>query len=196
MSRTLLAIAVSVYSIPACSQQWEIDSAHSAAQFAVRHMMVTTVRGRLGKLSGAVSYDPAKPSTAVIQAAVDVKGLDTREPKRDAHLRSADFFEAEKFPTIAFKSSKVEPAGPGKLKVTGDLTIKGITRPTVFHIKNLTAPVKDGAGERMGATATATINRKEFGILYNKLIETGGVVVGDEVQITIEAELVRRSPAK
>jgi polyisoprenoid-binding protein YceI len=179
----------------ACSlaQEWQIDRAHSAAQFSVRHLMVSTVRGQFGKLTGTVQYDPKNPSATNVQAEVDVTTIDTREPKRDAHLKSADFFEAERYPTITFRSTKVEPAGPKRLKLTGDLTMKGITKQVVFDIDGLSEPIKDRAGLRMGATAIARISRKEFGITWNKLMETGGVTVSDEVDITLDIELVQRT---
>jgi len=159
MHRLILAIASLALSAACFAQQWQIDRAHSAAQFSVRHMMVSTVRGHFGKLTGTVIYDPAKPAASSVQAEVDVTTIDTREPKRDAHLKSADFFDAEKHPTMTFKSTKVEPAGPGKLKLTGDLTIRGVTKQVVFDVDGLTDPVKDKAGLRMGASATAKISR-------------------------------------
>ena len=191
MHRLILAIASLALSAACFAQQWQIDRAHSAAQFSVRHMMVSTVRGHFGKLTGTVIYDPAKPAASSVQAEVDVTTIDTREPKRDAHLKSADFFDAEKHPTMTFKSTKVEPAGPGKLKLTGDLTIRGVTKQVVFDVDGLTDPVKDKAGLRMGASATAKISRKDFGMTFNRILETGGVTVGDEVTITIDVELVR-----
>ena len=190
-----LAIASVVYCAASYAAEWQIDRAHSAAQFSVRHMMVSTVRGHFGKLTGTVQYDPAKPSAAVVQAEVDVSSIDTREPKRDAHLKSADFFDAANHSTMTFKSAKVEPAGQGKLKVTGDLTIRGTTKQVVFDVDGPTLPVKDRGGLRMGAAATAKINRKDFGITWNRVVEAGGVTVGDEVTITLDLELVQRAPA-
>jgi polyisoprenoid-binding protein YceI len=178
---------------PAGAQEWQIDRAHSAAQFSVRHLMVSTVRGHFGKLTGVVRYDPKNPAGASVQAEVDVSTIDTREPKRDAHLKSPDFFDMARFPTMTFKSTKVEPAGGGVLNVTGDLTIRGVARPTVFRVEGLSEPVKDRGGLRMGATATAKINRKDFGMTYNRVLEAGGLTVGDEVTITIDVELVQRS---
>jgi polyisoprenoid-binding protein YceI len=178
---------------PAGAQEWQIDRAHSAAQFSVRHLMVSTVRGHFGKLTGVVRYDPKNPAGASVQAEVDVSTIDTREPKRDAHLKSPDFFDAARFPTMTFKSTKVEPAGGGVLNVTGDLTIRGVARPTVFRVEGLSEPVKDRGGLRMGATAMAKINRKDFGMTYNRVLEAGGLTVGDEVTITIDVELVQRS---
>jgi polyisoprenoid-binding protein YceI len=195
MNRALFALTFIVCSAVSSAQEWQIDRAHSAAQFSVRHLMVSTVRGHFGKLTGTVQYNPAKPSAAVVQAEVDVSTIDTREAKRDAHLKSPDFFDVEKYPAMTFRSTKVEPAGPGKLKVTGDFTMRGVTRPVVFEVDGLTEPVKDRAGLRMGAVATAKISRKDFGMTWNRVIEAGGVSVGDEVTITIDVELVQRAKA-
>ncbi|MGH9660702.1 MAG: YceI family protein [Bryobacteraceae bacterium] len=183
-----------VFSSALLAQDWQVDRAHSAAQFSVRHLMVSTVRGHFGKLTGTVTYDPARPAAASLRAEVDVSTIDTREPKRDAHLKSPDFFDVAKYPTMTFKSTKVDPAGPGKLKVTGDLTIRGVTKPAVFEVEGLSQPVKDRLGMRLGAMATAKINRKDFGMTWNRAIEAGGVTVGDEVTITIDVELVQKAP--
>lgn len=177
----------------AFGQEWQIDAAHSAAQFSVRHLMVSTVRGHFGKISGTVNYDPANASAASVQAEVDVSSIDTRVPKRDAHLKSPDFFDVEKYPTMTFKSTKIEPAGEGAFKMTGDLTLHGVTKPVVFNVEGLTKPMKDRAGLRMGATATAKIHRQDFGITWNRAIEAGGLTVGNEVTITIDTELVQRA---
>jgi len=177
--------------------QWQIDPAHSAAQFAVSHMMISKVRGQFGKMSGTAVYDAANPSAASVQAEVDVVSIDTREPKRDAHLKSPDFFDVEKFPKMTFKSTKIEPAGAGKLKLTGDLTIHGVTRPVVFTVDGPSAPIKDQrGGQRVGATATATISRKEFGMTWNRVIEAGGLAVSDDVTITLDIEMATAPPSK
>jgi polyisoprenoid-binding protein YceI len=157
--------------------------------------MVSTVRGHFGKLTGVVRYDPAKPGETSVEAEVDVSTIDTREAKRDAHLKSPDFFDVEKYPAMTFRSTKLEPAGPGKFKMTGNLTLRGVTRPVVFDLDGVSEPIKDQrGGERMGATATAKINRSDFGMTWNRLLEAGGVTVGDEVTIVIDAELTRRPP--
>jgi len=155
--------------------------------------MVSTVRGHFGKLTGTVRYDPANPSAASVQAEVDVSTIETRELKRDAHLKSPDFFDVEKYPTMSFKSTKAEAAGAGKLKVTGDLTIHGVTRQVVFDVDGLSQPIKDRGGLRLGAMASAKINRKDFGMTWNRVLEAGGLTVGDEVTITIDAELIQRA---
>ena len=193
MTLHFCVFAALVSGVAAFGQDWTIDRAHSAAQFSVRHLMVSTVRGHFGRLTGTVRYDSAKPADASVQAEVDVSTIDTREAKRDAHLKSADFFDAANHPTITFKSTKVEPAGAGKLKVTGDLTIRGTTKQAVFDVEGLSEPIKDRGGLRMGATATAKINRKDFGIVWNRLMEAGGATVGDQVTITLDVELTQRS---
>lgn len=195
MNRALRVLASLLCATAAYAQDWQIDRAHSAAQFSVRHLMVSTVRGHFGKLTGVVRYDPAKPGEASVEAEVDVSTIDTREAKRDAHLKSPDFFDVEKYPAMTFRSTKLEPAGPGKFKMTGNLTLRGVTRPVVFDLDGVSEPIKDQrGGERMGATATAKINRSDFGMTWNRLLEAGGVTVGDEVTIVIDAELTRRPP--
>ncbi len=192
MTRRIFVFTSLIASV-AFAQEWQIDRGHSAAQFSVRHLMVSTVRGHFGKLTGTVRYDPANPTAASVQAEVDVSTIETREAKRDAHLKSPDFFDVATYPTMTFKSTKAEPAGAGALKVTGDMTMRGVTKPVVFHIEGLSQPIKDRFGLRMGAVATAKINRKDFGMTWNRVIEAGGVTVSEEVNITIDVELVQRS---
>ena len=189
-------LALVAASVSAQQTSWQIDSTHSSAQFSVRHMMVANVRGEFGKMNGAVQWDGKTFSNAQVEVTIDAASINTREPKRDDHLRSADFFDVAKHPTLTFKSTKVEAAGPGKLKMTGDLTMRGVTRPVVFDVTGPTDVIKDGRGtSRVGASATATISRKEFGLTWNRAIETGGVVVGDDVTITIDVALISRPPA-
>jgi polyisoprenoid-binding protein YceI len=194
MRRLIGFIWCALLCLPASAHEWQIDKSHSAAQFSVRHMMVTTVRGQFGSLTGTVRYDPANPAAASVVAEVDASTIDTREPKRDKHLKSADFFDVEKYPKITFRSTKVEPAGVGKLRVTGDLTLHGVTKPVVFQVEGLDKPLKDNMGQRMGAAATAQISRKEFGMTWNRVVEAGGVAVSDEVNLMIDVELVQRAP--
>jgi polyisoprenoid-binding protein YceI len=172
---------------------WQIDSAHTAAQFSVRHMMLSNVRGHFGKTTGSARFDPKDPAKATLEASVEVASIDTREPKRDAHLKSADFFDVQKFPAITFRSKRVEAAAAGHLKLVGDLTMHGVTREVALDVEGPTPEMKDAqGGGRIGASATARISRKEFGMTWNRAIEAGGVVVGDEVAITIDVELVRK----
>jgi polyisoprenoid-binding protein YceI len=171
---------------------WEIDSAHSGAHFSVRHMMVSTVRGDLGKVSGTVSLDDKDVTKSTVDATVDVTAINTREPKRDAHLKSPDFFDAAKFPTITFKSKKVEAATPGHLKVTGDLTMRGVTKSVTLDVEGPSAAVTAMGGTKRGATITGKLNRKDFGLVYNKVLETGGVAVGEDVNVEIDLELNKK----
>jgi polyisoprenoid-binding protein YceI len=183
--------------LPAAAQtvEWTIDSSHSAAQFAVRHMMVSTVRGRLGKASGIVRFDGKNPASIAIDATIDVTGIDTQEPRRDEDLRSANFFDVQKFPTATFKSKRSEAAGAGRFNVIGDLTMHGVTKEVVLEVEGPSLEIRQGATRRIGATATARINRSDFSLTWNRAIETGGVVVGDEVSITLDVEIVRKADA-
>jgi polyisoprenoid-binding protein YceI len=177
--------------LPAMAQMssWKIDTAHSAANFSVKHMMVSTVRGTFGKMTGTVQFDPKDLTKTVVDATIDVTSVNTNEPKRDAHLKSADFFDVEKFPTMTFKSKSVKPVAPGKLKMTGDMTIHGTTREVTWDVEGPSPELNTGRGFKSGASATTKISRKEFGIVWNRAIEAGGVAVGDEVSITVDVEL-------
>jgi polyisoprenoid-binding protein YceI len=178
------------------AQTWTIDTSHSAAHFAVRHMMVSTVRGDMGKLTGTVTFDPARPSAGSIEATIDATGIDTREAGRDKHLKSADFFDVEKFPTITFKSKKIEAAAGGGFKVTGDLTMKGVTKEVVLDVEPLRPAIKDQRGNpRTGTAATTKLNRQDFGITWSRTLDGGGLVVSDEVSVTIDVELIGAAPA-
>jgi polyisoprenoid-binding protein YceI len=174
---------------------YDIDAAHSSAQFSVRHMMVSNVRGEFAKLSGTVVYDPANPAATKINATIDAASITTRNEKRDAHLRSADFFDAAKFPTITFSSKRAWKAD-GVLQVEGALTMHGVTRDVVLRIDGPTPEAKDPWGNaRIGATATTKLNRTDWGLNWNKALESGGVLVGEEVAITIDVEAVKQKPA-
>lgn len=176
------------------SSHWEIDPAHSNASFTVRHMMVSNVRGEFAKLAGGLEVMGDDPTTAKVNVSIDAGSIDTREPKRDAHLRSADFFDVARFPTLTFTSKKVELAGEGRLKIVGDLTIHGVTKEVTLDVEELTPAVKDLNGNlRVGAHATTRINRKEFGLVWNMALEAGGVLVGDDVNITIDVELIKKA---
>lgn len=175
---------------PLGPNQWAIDANHSAATFAVRHMMVSTVRGQLGRISGTVEYDGRSVQSVKADIEVDVKGLSTQNERRDNHLRTADFFDAATHPTITFKSKRAEPAGDGRFKLIGDLTIRGTTKEVALDVEGPTPPLKDQRGVRIGATATAKVNRLEYGLKWNNMIEAGPVV-SDQVNITIDLELTR-----
>ncbi len=179
------------------AQSWTIDSSHSAASFAVRHMMVSTVRGDMGKVTGSVVFDPQNPTAGSVEATIDVSGINTREPARDTHLKSADFFDVAKFPTITFKSKKVEPAANGRFTITGDLTMKGVTKEVVLDAEPMRPFIKDQRGaSRTGTTATTKLNRQDFGLRWSRALDGGGVVVGDEVTVTIDIQLISAPPAK
>jgi polyisoprenoid-binding protein YceI len=187
--------AVLALTVPAVAQAatYEVDPAHSAASFAVKHMMVSTVRGEFGKLTGAVVLDDADLKKAQIEATIDVSTINTRVAKRDEHLKSADFFDVAKFPTIVFKSTSVKRVSTGKYKVAGDLTMHGVTRPVVLDVDSPAKEMKDPFGNTArGATATAKLNRKDFGLNWNKALEAGGVLVGDTVDVTIDLSLNRK----
>jgi polyisoprenoid-binding protein YceI len=180
-----------ILALPAAAQvaNWKIDSAHSAANFSVKHMMVSTVRGTFGKMTGTVQFDPKDLTKTVVETTIDVATVNTNEPKRDAHLKSPDFFDVEKFPTMTFKSKSVRPVAPGKLKMNGDLTIHGTTREVSWDVDGPSAELNTGRGFKSGASATTRISRKDFGIVWNRAIEAGGVAVSDEVIITVDVEL-------
>ena len=187
-----LAAALSLPA-PAANSNWQIDPAHSSAQFSVRHMAISTVRGAFSKVTGSVVFDDKDVSKSTVEVTIDANSVDTRVPDRDNDLRSEKFFDVAHYPSITFKSRKVEQLAPGKLKVTGDLTIRGTTKEVVLDVEGPTAPVKDPWGNtRNAATATAKINRQDFGVKWNATLDNGGVVVGDDVSIVIDVELVKK----
>jgi len=204
MNRKLSRIAIlagiaTAFSLPAAAANstWQVDPQHSSAQFAVRHLGLSTVRGAFSKLSGTVSLDDRDITKSTVEVTIDVNTVDTREPDRDKDLRSERFFDVAHFPTMTFKSKKVEQVAPGKLRVTGDLTIHGTTKEVVLDVDGLTAPVKDPWGnQRVAASATTKINRQDYGVKWNAKLDNGGVVVGDDVNITIDVELTQKAAAK
>jgi polyisoprenoid-binding protein YceI len=174
---------------------WNLDTPHSTVGFSIRHMMISNVHGTFNSFQGTIKVNGEDPASAAVDVSIDAGSIDTREPKRDAHLKSADFFDVAKFPTLTFKSRKVEKVAGGQLKLIGDLTIHGVTKEVTLDVDTLTPPVKDPWGmTRAAAHASATINRKDFGLVWNKALETGGVLVGDEVSISIDVEMVRQQP--
>jgi polyisoprenoid-binding protein YceI len=193
MSRYLLVVTAAVaLAVSAFGQAktWQIDPNHSAAQFSVRHMGISTVRGAFTKVSGTATYDPADPGKTTLEATIDASSIDTRVEKRDNDLRSPNYFDVAKYPTLTFKSTKVEAAGAGKLKITGDLTLHGVTKQVVLDVDGPSAPVQDPKGNaHMGASASTKINRKDFGV------NGGGGMVGEEIPITIDVELMSAAAA-
>jgi polyisoprenoid-binding protein YceI len=180
----------------ALGADWEIDPGHSRVGFGVRHMMVSTTRGTFGKYTGKLAIDDADVTRSTVAVDIDAASIDTGNRQRDDHLRSADFFDVARFPTITFRSKRVEKT-EGGLRVSGDLTLHGVSRPAVLDVTSLTKEVKDPwGGVRRGAVAETKINRKDFGLTWNKAVEGGGLVVGDEVSIALEVELVKKSDAK
>ena len=174
------------------STSWRIDPLHSSAQFSVRHMMISTVRGQFGGVKGEVVYDPANPAKSSVDASIDCTTVGTGEPKRDADLKTPQFFDVKQYPVMKFKSTSVNVVSDGKLKMTGALTINAVTRQVTLDIDGPTSPIRDTQGrEKIGVSAVTKISRKEFGILYNPIMETGGVVVSDEVSIVLDIELIR-----
>jgi len=193
LSTSYLEIAMSSAVTTEKISTWDIDSAHSGVHFSVKHLVVATVRGQFDKVSGTVTIDPAYPAQSSIHAIIDAASINTREPQRDAHLRSPDFLDVERFPTIEFRSTKVERTDDG-YAVTGDLTIHGVIRPVVLAVEATDDEIRDPFGNlKRAATATARINRKDFGLTWNVALETGGFVVGDELRIEIDIELIRHA---
>jgi len=177
---------------PAPPNSWRIDPLHSQANFTVRHMMISTVRGTFGGVKGTVIYDPKNPTASSIEATIDATTINTGEPKRDNDLKSEEFFDIKKYPVLKFKSKSVAKGGEGILNVTGDLTINAVTKQVLLKVEGPTESVKDTQGRtKIGASATTKISRKEYGILYNPVMETGGVVVSDEVSISLDIELIK-----
>jgi polyisoprenoid-binding protein YceI len=184
----MLATAVPVRA----QSTWEIDPAHSSVGFSIRHMMVSNVRGTFGKFSGMAKANEKDLTESTVEATIDVASIDTGNAKRDDHLRSPDFFDVAKYPTITFKSRKVTPAGDKKWKVTGDLTMHGVTKEVTLDVEGPTAEVKDPQGKvRAGATVTTKLNRSDFGITWSKTLDGGGLVLGEEVGVTIDVEGVK-----
>ncbi len=170
---------------------WKIDPAHSSAQFVVRHMMITNVRGGFSGVQGTAVYDPDDLAASSIDVTIDVHSLSTADATRDAHVKSADFLDADKYPTITFKSTKIAKDGDG-LKVTGDLTIHGVTKEAVLAVEGPTEEQKDPWGNtRIGASAVTKIKRSDFGLTWNATLETGGIMLGDDIKIELEVSLIK-----
>jgi polyisoprenoid-binding protein YceI len=201
MSSLISRIAVTagfaaVLSLPAAAatSTWQLDPAHSSAQFSVRHLAISTVRGAFSKVTGTVLLDESDITKSSVNVSIDVATVDTREPDRDNDLRSDHFFDVAKYPTITFKSKKVEQVSPGKLEVTGDLTIHGVTREVALDVDGPTAPIKDPWGNQRAATnATTKINRQDFGMKFNIPMDNGGIAVGNDISITIDVEMVKQA---
>jgi polyisoprenoid-binding protein YceI len=171
---------------------WNIDPVHSVAEFKVKHMMISNVKGQFTVVKGILALDENTPTNSLIEATIDAASINTCEPDRDAHLKSADFLDAEKFPTLSFKSTRISQVRDGELAVAADLTIHGVTRNVVFAVEGPTAAAKDPWGNtRIGVSASAKISRKDFGLTWNAALETGGFLVGDDVTITLDVQFVK-----
>ena len=173
------------------AETWNIDPVHSNISFSARHMMISDVKGEFDKFSGTVTGTANDPNSVQIEATIDTASINTRSDKRDADLKGPNFLDVAKYPTMMFKSTKIEPDGDGKWKVTGDLTLHGVTKPVVLEVIGPSPEIKVMGNERRGASATTTINRQDFGISFNKTLDSGGMVVGNDVPVSIDVEAVK-----
>jgi polyisoprenoid-binding protein YceI len=177
---------------PGTVTTWKLDPAHSTAEFKVKHMMISNVKGSFSGLSGALRLDETDRTHSTVEASINVATLNTGDAQRDGHLKSGDFFDAEKFPTITFKSSNIDSTGGPDYEVTGDLTLHGITKSVIFVVEDVSTPTKDPWGnQRIGLSASTKINRKDFGLTWNSALESGGVLVGEEVIISLEVQFIQ-----
>ena len=191
---SLIALALMVAApLAASADTWQIDPVHTTVEFTVRHMMISNVRGLFTKVAGTITAKDSDPASVKVEATIDISSIDTRSADRDADLKSANFLDVAKYPTMTFKSKKIEPAGTGKWKMVGDLTLHGVTKEVTLDVEGPTAPIKDPYGNtRAGGSATTKINRKDFGLTWSKALEAGGAVVGDEVTVSIDVEAVKK----
>jgi polyisoprenoid-binding protein YceI len=193
LRRTLLALsALALIAAPASAQTWTIDPSQSSATFTVRHMMVSNVKGSFGRMEGTVDFDGTNIAGLKANAKIDTTTITTNNEKRDAHLKSPDFFDVAAHPTITFVSKRAEDAGAGKFRLIGDLTMRGVTKEVVLDVEGPTDPFTAQGNRRVGATATTTVNRQDYGVSWSRALDGGGVVVSDEVRITIELALVQK----
>ena len=173
---------------PTAATTWQIDPKHSVVEFAVKHMMFSTVKGRFSDVGGTIVYDEHDPARSKVEVEIDAASIDTREPQRDEHLRSADFFEVEKYPTITFRSTRVEPLSSDRMRVVGDLTMHGVTREVALEASFLGSGTNPWGQRVAGFSATGELNRKDFGLNWNAALEAGGVLVGEKIRINLEVE--------
>jgi polyisoprenoid-binding protein YceI len=176
---------------------WKLDPAHTSVRFTIKHMMISNVPGTFGKISGTAKYDGKDLKNASVDASIDANSINTNDEHRDGHLKTADFFDVAKFPTITFKSTKVTPESNGNFKLLGSLTMHGVTKDVTLDCEKIAAPIKDQKGHLYsGTSATTTINRKDFGLTWNKALDNGGAMIGDDVKVNIEVELVEAEDEK
>ena len=187
-------IALLVTAAPAFAQTWQIDTAHSRAQFTVRHLMISNIRGDFGAVTGTVDYDGKDITKAKVNATIDVKSISTRVEKRDEHLKTDDFLDVANHPTMTFVSTSITPAAGGTYKLTGNLTIRGTTKPVTFELTAPSGPITTRGTTKIGASASGRINRKDFGVKYHEVMDNGGLGVADEVFIQLDFELIQRAP--
>lgn len=173
---------------------WKFDKAHSSVEFSVRHMMISKVRGRFEDFEVSVNFDETNPANTTVEATIDVASINTREPQRDGHLKSPDFFDAATYPAMTFKSTRVEKVDANHAKLTGDFTIQNVTKPITLDVEYTGKAINPfTGGETVGFTANGKISRKEWGMTWNQALETGGIMVGDEVTLHLEVELIKES---
>jgi len=195
MTRTLIAAIAITAAVPAgAADNWTLDLAHSETTFTVRHLL-SKVSGRFDKFDGRIVTDAAKPETSSVEFTIETASIDTNNEKRDAHLRSADFFDAEKHPTITFKSTRVEALGQNRFNVTGDLTMRGVTKPITLPVEFLGTQKDPWGNEKAGFALQTTLNRKDYGIIWNQTLDAGGYLLGDDVQISISLQAVKKKDA-
>jgi polyisoprenoid-binding protein YceI len=195
LSRSRFAFVFAALTLPtlAHASTWDIDPAHTNAHFAVKHMVISTVRGHLGTVTGTLTFDENDPTKSSVQASIDASGINTDNEKRDQHLKGPDFLDVAKYPTITFKSKKVEKISDDHYKATGDLTLHGVTKEVTLDVKGSPKPLNDPFGNvKLGGEATTTINRQDFGIAWSKSLDGGGLVVGDNVDVMIDVELQKK----
>ena len=188
---TSIASTTAAESTHSAGTTWQIDPAHTHVEFSVKHLMIARVKGRFAGVSGTVELAPGLTGSTV-DVAIDAASIDTRDAKRDAHLRSADFFDVERFPELTFRSRRVVPTGMGEFSIVGDLTIRGVTREVTLAVADEGRNTDPWGGERAGFSATTEVDRREFGLTWNQALETGGVLVGNEIRIALEVELVKQ----
>ncbi len=190
----ILAAVLAISSL-AATTIWQIDPQHTAAGFSIKHLMISTVRGQFKSVTGTVVWDDQDINKSTVDVTIDANTADTSEPKRDADLKSGNFFDVAHYPTITFKSKKIEQVSAGKIKITGDLTIHGVTKEVALNVEGPTGPVKDPWGNtRVAASATTRINRQDFGIKWDNKMDNGGLVVSNDVDITIDLEMIKKEP--
>ena len=193
MTATAIKTAPTNAAAPGTVTTWNLDPAHSGAEFKVKHMMISNVKGKFTGLSGVLKLDETDYTHSTVEASIPTASLSTGDDQRDGHVKSADFFDVEKFPAMTFKSTNIDSVGGGDYEVTGDLTIHGVTKSVILKVEDVSEPSRDPWGNhRIGLSGSTKINRKDFGLTWNSALETGGVLVGEEVTITLDIQFIRQ----